>query len=81
MIGVLIRLILFGVIIYFAYRMIRGLLTGVRSGLSGVSSGRGVESCPSCRGMIRVSEEPGSCPKCATPLGRSPDGKLLIKVN
>lgn len=81
MIGILIRLVLFGVIIYVAYRMIRGVLTGLRSGLSGVSSSRGIERCPSCSGMIRVSEEPGACPKCGTPLGRSPEGRLLIKVN
>lgn len=40
------------------------------------------ETCPSCQAAIRVSaKEPGSCPVCGTPLARSPEGTLRIRVN
>jgi len=43
--------------------------------------GRNVERCPSCHQSIVVGKQPGSCPKCGTPLGRNQEGKLLIRIN
>jgi predicted RNA-binding Zn-ribbon protein involved in translation (DUF1610 family) len=45
------------------------------------AGGRGVEQCPSCGQPIMVGKQPGACPKCGTLLGRSHDGKLLIRIN
>lgn len=50
-------------------------------GGAGFGGARNVEQCPSCRQAIVVGKQPGSCPKCGTPLGRSQDGRLLIRVN
>jgi len=50
-------------------------------GRAGFGGGRGVEQCPSCGQPIVVGKQPGACPKCGTLLGRSQDGKLLIRIN
>jgi predicted amidophosphoribosyltransferase len=80
--GLLIRLALFGVVIYVVYRTLRMFKNKLKGGVFGAAAPFAkAELCPSCRAAIRVPEEPGHCPKCATLLGRTPDGKLLIKVN
>lgn len=47
----------------------------------GMGAGRAVEQCPSCHQPIAVGQQPGNCPKCGTALGRTQDGKLLIRIN
>ncbi len=82
MLGLLVRLVLFGVLVYFIYRLVRNAVRKAKDGMfGGAAPFNRSESCPSCQAMIRVPEEPGACPRCHTVLGRSPDGKLLIKVN
>ncbi|MEX1031579.1 MAG: hypothetical protein WDZ91_16260 [Paenibacillaceae bacterium] len=82
--GTVIKFILLLLIVYFlftVYRTVKSLFgSGVVLGgkVSPFSKG---EECPSCHARIRVPEQPDSCPKCHTPLGRSPEGKLLIRVN
>lgn len=41
------------------------------------------ELCPACNAFIRISKtkENLTCPKCGARLGRSQEGKLLIKLN
>jgi len=40
------------------------------------------ETCPSCGSRVRLSAgDPGACPSCGTPLARSPEGTLRIRVN
>lgn len=82
--GTLIKLIMLVLIVYFfitVYRTVKSLFgPGTVLGDKTIPFSR-AEVCPSCSARIRVSEQPGSCPKCATPLGRGPDGKLLIRVN
>lgn len=82
--GTVIKLILFVLVIYFfinVYKTVKGLF-----GQSTVYGDKTIpftraEECPSCSARIRVPKEPGSCPRCHTPLGRGPDDKLLIRVN
>jgi uncharacterized paraquat-inducible protein A len=82
--GTVIKFILLVLIVYFfinVYRTVKRLF-----GSAAVLGGRATpfskgEECPSCHARIRVPEQPGSCPKCQSPLGRSPEGKLLIRVN
>lgn len=82
MIGMLVKLailVMIGFAVFRAYRRFMRLVKGAVSG--GAVPFAKAEECPSCRSRIRVPAEPGSCPRCGTSLGRSPDGKLLIKVN
>jgi hypothetical protein len=85
-VGTIIRFILFVLIVYFfinVYRTVKSIFGSVKgASVNGRTSpfARG-EQCPSCDAIIRVPAEPGSCPKCKVPLGRSPEGKLLIRVN
>lgn len=40
------------------------------------------ETCPSCGSRVRLpAGDPGHCPSCGTPLARSPEGTLRIRVN
>lgn len=81
--GLLIRLLLFGLIAYFVffvYRIVKGLRVPQEGG-NAVPLNK-AEECPACRQRVRVPrEEPGSCPRCGVRLGRGPGGKLLVKIN
>lgn len=39
------------------------------------------EQCPACHQRIQVSGDNMVCPRCGVRLGRTPDGKLSIRVN
>gem|GEM_PF-6895155 len=82
--GTLIKLFILALVVYFfitVYRTVKSLFgTGAILGDKTIPLVK-AEQCPSCSARIRVAEQPGSCPKCSTPLGRGPDGKLLIRVN
>lgn len=83
--GTLIKLIMLVLIVYFFITVYRRTVKslfgpGTVLGDKTIPFSR-AEVCPSCSARIRVTEQPGSCPKCSTPLGRGPDGKLLIRVN
>jgi uncharacterized paraquat-inducible protein A len=82
--GTLIKVIMLVFIIYLIYTVYRTIKSlfgpGTVLGDKTIPFSR-AEICPSCSARIRVPDQPGSCPKCHTPLGRSPDGKLLIRVN
>ena len=81
--GLLIKLVLFGLIAYFVffvYRTVKSLRAPRESG-DAVPLNK-VEECPACNQRIRVPrEQPGSCPRCGVNLGRGPGGKLLVKIN
>ncbi|MEX2415962.1 MAG: hypothetical protein WD424_07445 [Paenibacillaceae bacterium] len=82
--GTFIKLFLLALVVYFfitVYKTMKSLFgQGALLGDKTIPFSR-AEECPSCNARIRVPEQPDSCPKCQTPLGRSPDGKLLIRVN
>jgi len=82
MIGLLVRLALFVMIVVMVYRLYRKFVKRVRGAVFGDATPfSNSEKCPSCHSHIRVSKEPGDCPQCGIPLGRSPSGELLIRVN
>jgi predicted amidophosphoribosyltransferase len=82
--GTWIKLIMLALILYFFYTLYRTIKS-----IFGSATAHGdrtipfarAEECPCCGARIRVAKQPGSCPKCAAPLGRGPDGKLLIRIN
>ena len=81
MIGLVVKLALFIMVVYFIYNAYRKLVIRLKNSVFGGSVPMSAaEECPSCRMRIRVAKEPGACPKCAAPLGRNPDGKLLIRI-
>ena len=81
--GMIIRLVILVVVIYFIYSVYRKVVKPIKQAMSGggIASMSALEVCPSCGERIRVPKTPVACPKCGTSLGRSPDGKLLIKIN
>ncbi len=90
--GTLIRLIIFIIFIIGVIYVVRTVLSVVisymriRSGQAPVSKTvpfTKSELCPACNASIRVSksEENLICPKCGAQLGRSKEGKLLIRLN
>ncbi len=82
--GTIIKLFLLALVVYFfitVYRTVKSLFgQGTALGDKAIPFSR-AEECPSCSARIRVPKNPGSCPKCHTPLGRGPAGELLIRVN
>lgn len=86
------RFIIFIIFIIGFIYVVRTVLSAVisymriRSGQSPISKAvpfTKSELCPACNESIRVSktEENLTCPKCGAKLGRSKEGKLLIRLN
>ena len=79
--GLIIKLLMLALIVYVFYNFYRRIIKPVRNIFRNAMPGSGTEACPACGATIKVAKEPGSCPKCGSPLGRSPEGKLLIRIN
>jgi len=81
MIPFLIKLLMLSLILYG----IIYIYTSVKKALVSMNSSNGskvpMEACPVCSHMIQVSGDDMTCPKCGTKLGRTQEGKLVIKVN
>lgn len=45
------------------------------------SSFVGGEPCPACGNMIQTDGKDMVCPRCGIKLGRTAEGKLLIRIN
>jgi predicted RNA-binding Zn-ribbon protein involved in translation (DUF1610 family) len=78
MIVLVFKLLLFSLFVYvivYAFNMFRRFTGTIKK-----ATGR-AETCPACHQRIQVSGTDMICPECGTPLGRSKEGKLLIKVN
>lgn len=74
----LIRLLLIAVVLYavlYVYRIIKSAMQTFNSPF------RPTEACPACQRPIQVSGTEAVCPHCGVKLGRTPDGKLIIRVN
>lgn len=79
--GLLIRIILVLVFLYMIYYVLKTVIGSVRFAARTSATFAHAEECPSCHARIRVTGENIVCPKCGTKLGRSADGKLLIRIN
>ncbi len=76
--GLIIRLLLLAIIVYAVVYV----FTSIKKALSSVNNPiKDSEACPSCGQSIQVSGENMVCPHCLTKLGRTEDGKLVIRVN
>lgn len=79
--GLLIRIVLLLVFIYFIFRVLKTVIGSVRIAARTSATFARAEECPSCHARIRVAGRDMVCPNCGTKLGRSADGKLLIRIN
>lgn len=39
------------------------------------------EACPACQQRIRIKGDTGTCSFCGVKLGRTPNGKLIRRIN
>lgn len=77
---ILIRLLLLAVVFYaivYVYRMVRSSMNTFKMN----NPFRASETCPVCNRPIQVSGDDMACPHCGVKLGRTPDGKLIVRVN
>lgn len=84
MIGLLVRLLLLGLVVFALYTLYRSAKKMVQGGGpagGGASPFAAAETCPACGARIRVGKSPDRCPKCGEKIGRGPDGRLLIRLN
>ncbi len=88
----LLLLIFIMVFIWFVWSVVRDLRRMFGGGAAagrGPGSGRKAggwrrprpEECPNCRRRVWLREEELICPQCKVKLARSPDGKLLVRIN
>lgn len=78
---ILVRLLLIAVALYaviYVYRLIKGSMSSFSTFNNPF---RTSETCPVCHRPIQVSGDDMACPHCGVKLGRTPDGKLVIRVN
>ncbi|NDI35687.1 hypothetical protein [Chengkuizengella sediminis] len=71
------------IVLYLIFNIVKGALKIKRVFNGGIGS-RQIDKCPACGQIIQVPSGESDeflCPKCNTKLGRTSDGKLLIKVN
>ena len=81
MLGLIMKLVMLALIVYVLFNFYRRIIKPIRNLFRSAMPGSGTEACPACGAYIKAAKEPGSCPKCGSPLGRSPEGKLLIRIN
>ncbi len=74
----IIWVVLLGVLLWTGFRIFKQI-----NQAAGVFTGsKGLEACPSCKQWISVPKQQNStCPKCGVRLGRTQEGKLLIRIN
>lgn len=76
--GFLIKLLLFSIILYgivYVFKSFKKVLQSTNNPM------RPSEKCPACGRSIQVSGEEMVCPHCEIKLGRTKEGKLVIRVN
>lgn len=76
--GFLIKLLLFSIILYGIVSIYKAFKKALKSTNNPM---RPSEKCPACDRSIQVSGENIVCPHCETKLGRTKEGKLVIRVN
>ncbi|MDT9724666.1 hypothetical protein DUZ99_06625 [Xylanibacillus composti] len=72
------KLLLLAIAVWIAYRYVQKLRRKLPDWLR---ASRQQERCPSCGQWMQPANAPLQCPKCGEKLGRSPDGRLIIRVN